>query len=55
MTAFTVGGVVTDTGLGGDQGWYALDIPGGQTIPLTLGELSATLFGVPENTVVEVR
>ena len=55
MTSFTVGGVVTDTGLGGDQGWYALDVPGGQTIPLTLDELSATLFGVPENTVIEVR
>ena len=55
MTSFTIGGVVTDTGLGGDQGWYALDVPGGQTIPLTLDELSATLFGVPENTVIEVR
>ena len=55
MTSFTVGGVVTDTGLGGDQGWYALDVPGGQTIPLTLDELAATLFGVPENTVIQVR
>ena len=55
MTSFTIGDVVTDTGLGGDQGWYALDVPGGQTIPLTLDELSATLFGVPENTVIEVR
>ncbi len=55
MTFFTVGGVATDTGLGGDQGWYALDVPGGQTIPLTLDELAATLFGVPENTVIQVR
>ena len=55
MTAFTVGGVVTDTGLGGEQGWYALDVPGGQTIPLTLGELSATLFGQSDATVFELR
>ena len=55
MTSFTVDGVVTDTGLGGDQGWYALDVPGGQTIPLTLGELSATLFGQSDATVFELR
>ena len=55
MTAFTVGGTAMDTGLGGDQGWYALDVPGGQTIPLTLGELSATLFGQSEATRVIVR
>ncbi len=48
MTSFTVAGVVTDTGLGGDQGWYALDVPAGQTIPLTLDELAATLFGQSE-------
>ena len=55
MTSFTVGGVVTDTGLGGDQGWYALDVPAGQTIPLTLDELSATLFGQSEATTISVR
>ena len=55
MTAFTVGGVVTDTGLGGDQGWFALDVPGGRTIPLTLDELSATLFGQSEATTICVK
>jgi hypothetical protein len=55
MTAFTVGGVSTDTRLGGEQGWYALDVPAGQTIPLTLGELVATLFGVQEATTVVVE
>ena len=55
MTSFTVGGVVTDTGLGGDQGWYALDVPAGQTIPLTLDELSATLFGQSEATTIRLR
>ena len=55
MTSFTVGGVVTDTGLGGDQGWFALDVPGGQTIPLTLDELSATLFGQSDATTISIR
>ena len=55
MTSFTVGGVATDTGLGGDQGWYALDVPAGQTIPLTLDELSATLFGQSEATTISVK
>ncbi len=55
MTSFTIGGVVTDTRLGGDQGWYALDVPGDRTIPLTLDELSATLFGLPEATTFFVR
>ncbi len=54
-TSFTVCGVVTDTGLGGDQGWFALDVPGGQTIPLTLDELSATLFGQSDATTISIR
>ncbi len=55
MTSFIVNGDVTDTRLGGDQGWYALDVAGGQTVPLALDELAATLFGLPEATVVGLR
>ncbi len=55
MTDFTVGGIAMDTGLGGDQGWYALDVPGGQTIPLTLDELTAALFGASLGTILIVK
>ena len=35
-TSFTVNGVETDTGLGGDQGWYALRGRNGETYSLSI-------------------
>ena len=55
MTAFTVDGVATDTGLNGAQGWYPLCLKGGETANLGLDALSATLFRLPEATVFELR
>ena len=55
MTAFTVDGVATDTGLNGAQGWYPLCLKGGETADLALDALSATLFRLPEATVFELR
>lgn len=48
--SFTVNGVETDTGLGGAQGWYALDglVPGRATelaLSTDEGDYSASLFG----------
>lgn len=48
-TSFTVNGVETDTGLGGDQGWYALRGRNGETYSLSIlvggTDYSASLTG----------
>ena len=55
MAAFTVNGVATDTGLNGAQGWYPLCLKGGETADLAMEALSATLFRLPEATVLGLR
>ena len=60
ITAFTIDGVTADTGLGGDAGWYAAALGGGQTATLTLTDaeeatFSATLFRPREATTFVVR
>jgi hypothetical protein len=59
MTAFTVDGVATDTGLNGAQGWYPLCLKSGETANLALdadGEsFAASLWRVFDATLISIR
>lgn len=58
-TSFTLNGVETDTGLGGDQGWYALRGRSGETYSLSLVvdgvDYSASLMGYSDGAVVILK
>lgn len=59
IASFTIDGVVTDPGLGGDAGWYAATLHGGQTVALGLDDgaetFAATLFRPQDATMFELR
>lgn len=59
MTAFSVNGVEVDTGLGGDQGWYALMMASGEGAEVSMdagGEtFSADLLGLGDGCIMSFR
>ena len=55
MTSLTVNGVVTDTGLGGAQGWYALAIAPDQTAVLSAEAGDAELLGLYDGLIMSFK
>ena len=59
LTSFEIDGVATDTGLGGDQGWYALKLRSdvSATLSAQMGEehWTASLLGAASGFFLIVR